>query len=220
MPVIYPKFIPVKEIQIHPLQYDWDDWDPYRLLGKNDVEVEMFLSTVTHNCKLSYSLGCAEWVLARYSEHKKSQEARRYLDACWAYSITNNFVLPEELDDEFWEGRVLGPICLSLTTVINTFYGMDEDNAEIDSAFAEKIALHILPETDSFIRWRKAIFNRMREFFSIRSDELIGSVLPRDFLNPSIPFQVSKLSQMIESTYKELQIVGNEYLMSINDEDS
>jgi hypothetical protein len=129
-------------------------------------------------------------------------------------------VLPEELDAEFWEGKVQGPICLSLTTVINTFYGMDEDNTEIDSAFAEKIALHILPETDTFIRWKNAIFNRMREFFSIRSGELIDSVLPRDFLNPSIPFHVSKLSQMIESTYKELQIVENEFLMSINDEDS
>ncbi|MEW8507770.1 MAG: hypothetical protein AB2598_13810 [Candidatus Thiodiazotropha sp.] len=218
MQIKYPDFVPAIEMQEQPLNYQWDDWDPYVVLGRNNENVEEFLSTVTHNCKLIYSLGCAEWVLARYKVHEKSEEARMYLDSCWAYSISDEFSLPEELDDEMWEGKVFGPICLSLTTVINTLYGIDEDNAEIDSAFAEKVVLHILPETSKFLQWRKIIFERMEKHFLIQSGDLMGSVLPRDFLNPSIQFEKTKLKEMINSTYKEIKTEGNRYLHKADDE--
>jgi hypothetical protein len=200
-----------------PIQHSWDDWDPYEIVGNSTISTEQLLSRISHNAKLIYSLGCAEWVLARFGQHDRSTEARHYLDACWAYEISDDYELPEELEDEEWTGPVLGPICLSLTTVLNTMYGFDEDNAEIDAAFAEKIALHVIPDHDVFMIWRNAVLTRLLEICPIDIEDLEGSRLPREILDPKIEIKVNEFSSLLQKTQSELQLKNNKFVHLVDE---
>jgi hypothetical protein len=144
-----------------PVAHTWDNDDPLAGVGMPRAESEAILSAVGDWGKLVYSLGCAEWVLARLARFVRADWPWLFRDACWAFELDGGFMLPPEIEDHPQEGPVDGPVCLALTTVLNTRYGFDERNAQIDASIAEQIALHILPDQDRFIRWRDTVLGRL-----------------------------------------------------------
>jgi hypothetical protein len=211
-----PPYIPAANLQHLPLTPQWDDSNPYPLIGKNNESTEQLLSRISNYGKFVFSLGCAEWVVARLNKHLENDRPWQYLDACWAFAVSPLFSLPIELDDREWLGPVLGPICLALTTVINTRYGFDEDNAEIDSAFAEKIALHVMPNKGLFKQWRDITLQRMLDLCSVDIEDPTGKRLPRDVLDPHSTIEVHQLSSLLPKTLAGLTIDSNPFVNKVD----
>lgn len=208
----FPNYIPSSALQETPLSHAWDDWDPYPLIGKSNKDTEQLLSHLSNYGKFIFSLGCAEWVVARFHKYLENKLPWQYIDACWAFELTSDFMLPIELDDREWEGPILGPICLSLTTVVNTRYGFDEDNAEIDSAFAEKVALHVIPDNRLFIAWRNFILERMATICLMDNENPDGKRLPREVLDPSSNIDLKQSPLLLLKAKKDLDIEKNPYV--------
>jgi hypothetical protein len=195
-----------------PLAYAWDDWDPYPLIAPNDRATEEALAFVSNWAKFAYSIGCAEWVAARLTMHDEDPAIRQYLDACWAYELTDRYELPPEMDDANWRGAVRGPICLALTTIVNTRYGFDEQNAQGDAAFAEKVALHVLPDTAFFTVWRQAVLKRYSEHYRItEEDSLEERPVPMHILNADFAYDQTQLQFYIEDSLHSLQLRDNPF---------
>jgi hypothetical protein len=202
-----------------PLVHKWDDWDPYPLIAPTDADVEEQLSRISDFGKLVFSTGCAEWVVWRFADHVKDERALQFIDACWAYELSPNFEVPEELDDEEWEGPVLGPICLALTTILNTRYGFDERNAEVDAAFAEQVVLHVLPDRTLYLRWRDQVIERLLTIAPADRSNPPGPRLPRAVLDPKVPIDESALDVLLEPALRGLQLEGNPFVTKVGDEE-
>jgi hypothetical protein len=144
-----------------PVAHDWNDDDPLAGLGLADTETEAMLGAASDWGRFVYSLGCADWVLARLQRFVAADWPWLFRDACWAFELDAAFMLPPEIEDHPQEGPVDGPVCLALTTVLNTRYGFDEGNAQIDASIAERIALHVLPDPRPFLRWRDTVLGRL-----------------------------------------------------------
>jgi len=144
-----------------PITHAWDDDDPLAGIGVPDAQTEALLGAVSDWGKLVYVLGCADWVLARFGRFIDADWPWLFRDACWAFEFDPAYMLPREIEDHPQEGPVDGPVCLVLTTVLNTRYGFDEGNAQIDAAVAEQIVLHVLPNSEPFTRWRDTVLGRL-----------------------------------------------------------
>ncbi len=208
-----PVYIPLNKLSL-PISFEWDGWDPYSVVGLNDYDTEQILSRITNHEKFVFSLGCAEWVITRLSIFIENDLPWQYLNACWAFELSDEYLLPYELNDKEWTGNVLEPICLALTTVINTRYGFDEDNAETDSAFAEKIALHVIPNSavNSFYEWRNIVLDRLLQFYSVKNRVVGSERVPIDILDPSLSIDLDNISVLIKKSIEKLNLKNNPFL--------
>lgn len=201
-----------------PIRHEWDDDDPYALLPRNDPEIEERLWRIADFGKLVFSLGCAEWVVAALDAHFDSERAWLYVDACWAYAVSERYALPPELDDDEWQGPILGPVCLALTTVVNTRYGFDEDNAEIDGAFAEKVALHVVTDETAFSAWRDAVLDRLLACCPADPEARRGPRVPRHLLDPRIEVEREQWPELLADTLRQLRLEGNPFARVVDRE--
>jgi len=219
MTYIPPNYVPVQTLRIMPLVHEWNDWDPYPLIAPSDADIEEQLSLINDFGKLVFSIGCAEWVAWRFVDYVEDTRPWQFIDACWAYELSPDFELPEELEDEEWQGRVQGPICLALTTILNTRYGFDEQNAEVDAAFAEQVVLHVLTEPSQFLEWRDTVLKRLIAVSPADRVDPPGPRLPRAVLDPKIPVEPGAFDFLRQETLRELRLEGNPYVVRVGDEE-
>jgi hypothetical protein len=194
-----------------PLSHSWDSDDPLAQLPENNPDSEQQLGRVSDFAKLAYSLVCADWVLYRLRAFTDSEWPWYFRDACWAYALDQGYGLPEEIEDHPQEGPVDGPMCLALTTVLNTRYGFDEGNAEIDAANAELIVLHVLSDPGPFIQWRHVVLQRLIKFHPVKSQERTAIDMLDPTRNPGRPGDPLGL----KASLSRLQLNDNPYLVPI-----
>ena len=195
-----------------PLSHRWDDWDPYPLIAPNNPKTEADLGGISDWAKLVFAIGCAEWVVVRLAPDASGDRAWQYIDACWAHALSEDYALPEELDDEEWEGPMLGPVCLALVTIVNTKYGFDEDNAELDAGFAEQVARHVLPDPAPFFRWRDAVLQRLLSVAPADAAPAPGMRLPRQVLDPDEPIDSAMLNVLRKRALDEIDLADNPFV--------
>jgi hypothetical protein len=210
--MIIAPYIPARLLQAMPIVHEWSDWDPYPLIPGNDPRAEAELGRVSHWAKLVFAIGCAEWVVARLAPELPDDRPGQFINACWAYELSEQYGLPDELNDEEWEGPILGPICLALATILNTRYGFDEDNAELDAAFAEQIAKYVIPNRQSFVHWRDAVIGRLINIASRDAAPLPGMRLPRQVLDPTVPIDVTRLTRLREQFIVQIDLTSNPFV--------
>ena len=85
-----PGYIPVEQIRRAPLTYEWDFYDPYAPLGERDPTTLERLALVSDRAKLTYAIGCAEWVVCRLIDHLSDSRAFDYLEAYWAFEMSDS----------------------------------------------------------------------------------------------------------------------------------
>jgi hypothetical protein len=198
-----------------PLCHSWNDDDPLVHIGLADAQTESMLGQASDWGKFVYSLGCTDWVLTRLERFATADWPWLFRDACWAFELDASFMLPSEIEDHPQEGPVDGPICLVLTTVLNTRYGFDEGNAEIDASIAEKIALHVLPDPRPFMRWRDTVLHRLvRAGAAAKSSP--GLRLSMSILDIAAPLSVAAPRSLPEDLMR-LSLVGNPYARRLAD---
>jgi hypothetical protein len=208
-------FLPIAPLGGPQISYHWDDWDPYALIPTADDRTTATLARVTDHAKFAFALGCAEWAVARLDPWLPTPDAWDYIDACWAYEVSADFGVPPELDDDEWEGPVLGPVGLSLITILNTRYGFDEDNAEYDSAFAEQIALYVLGKSADFYVWRNLILERLQDCFPRTERDRAEERLAKQVIDPTVSFDKSVLPTLRKETLRNLHLDGNKFVRKI-----
>ena len=212
-----PSYIPAPLLQAMPLTHKWDDWDPYPLLPPNELEVEALLGRISDFGKLVFSIGCAQWVVGRFGNRFRDERPWQFIDACWAYELSEGFALPDELEDNAWEGPILGPTCLSLTTILNTRYGFDEDNAEVDAAFAEKVVRFVMPDRTVFERWRDTILGRLVTVAPVDGNPAPGLRLAPAILDPTIAIDPSTLDSLRKASLEALKLIDNPFVVRMDD---
>lgn len=208
-----PRHIPISDLAMQPVVHLWNDYDPYILFREPSEYTENMLLRISNCAKIAFAIGCAEWVVSRFSAISDDLLPQQFIEACWAAEMSSSFATPDETEDEEWQGPVRGPIDLALMTILNTFYAVEDGNAEEDAAFAELVALHVLPYPDEFLVWREQVLIRFAALYPAKEKSRSGAV-PREALNTKIDFKYSQNKLFIEQFLKDLDSEKNPLLIS------
>lgn len=206
-----PNYIPVEYARA-PADYSWSEWDPYDEFGDSDPATEATLSGLSDRAISAYCIGCSEWVVARLQAFHEDARSFSYLEALWVFETTDDRIwLPEELDQEEWQGKVLGAMGLSLMTVLNSVYGVEDDTSASDGALAELLPMHVLPNQDAFLSWRCDVLKRLAVLYP-RKGKAWGDPVPREVLDPGIPLAQIDAQVAIQRFLATVDLQNNPYI--------
>ncbi|AZC31743.1 hypothetical protein PUP68_19595 [Pseudomonas chlororaphis] len=210
-----PEYIPTDLINV-PATYSWSDWDPYEEFADIDPITETSLSQISDRAITAYCIGCSEWVVARLQSLHESSQPFLYLEALWVFEMTDDkFWLPEELDQIEWPGNILGAIGLSLTTVLNSVYGVEDETSVSDGTLAELLPLHVLPRQDEFLVWRGEVLDRLTKLYPRKRSADWGEPIPREALDPRIPLGQLDPKESIRRFLDVSDLQSNPYILPI-----
>jgi hypothetical protein len=179
-------FVPYDRIQKAPVTHAWSDWNPYSVLGESNSDTELALAQLTDNACIAYAAACAEWVVGRFALMLDDSRPWQFLEACWAYEMSDQFRCPPESNEAEWKGPIRGPIDLALMTVLNTAYAVEDESAHIDAAFAELIPLHVIADQSLFLQWREQVLPKLRGLAARESVGRARLPVPREALDPRL----------------------------------
>lgn len=181
------------------------------MLGDMSAETVEALSQLSDRAIIAYALGCSEWVVYSLLSHLPDDRALKYLEACWMFQISEDVCLPLELEEEDWKGLILEPVDLSMLTVINAVYFSDDEQAELQGAFAELIPLHVLGDSRSFLRWRGLALARLSRLYGRNSEYTWGKPVPREALDPGFPIERLASPRLLLAKFRE-EAADNAYV--------
>jgi hypothetical protein len=214
MSLTVPSYIPLDSIRKAPLNHKWDDWDPYALLGEQDVETLTHLRKSSDRAQIAYAIACAEWVIWRFVDLSPDGRPYALLESAWAGEMSLELVAPPQLLEDEWKGPIRGPIDLALVTIINTFYSTEDRAGDQDAAFSELIALHVLADKGYFLEWKIRVLERLENLFprTIRDPE--GVPVPREAMDPNINISGQLRQELVTKFLSELDYDSNPFLKS------
>ncbi len=207
-----PNYIPFKYLCNLSEPYDWDDWDPYEVIGEINEDLVDKLAKLSYQAVVTFSIGCSEWVIWKFREKVDDPTPYQYLEACWIYILTGKYESPPELEDDDWKGEVRGPINLSLMTILNSIYGIEDECPEAEAAYADKIALHILGNDPLYIEWRDKVLTRLNDFFPRKKDKETTTFVPREILDTNTEFNYDDSDRLINNLISSLDTLGNPFI--------
>ncbi|QDH70345.1 hypothetical protein [Marilutibacter alkalisoli] len=211
-----PAYIDLAALQRSPVAFLWDDWDPYASLGKFDPDTEERLSAMSDRAIIAFTIGCAEWVAARLWRNRPEPTPFRFMEACWAYNMTDNlFWLPPESDEREWQGKELAPIDLALMTILNAIYGTEDATSADEGALAEQIALRVLPGPSGFPEWRREALQRLAQLCPRLPTDSLGPPVPKEALDPAMPLHALDAQKSVADFLEGLDTDRNPYLRRI-----
>jgi hypothetical protein len=210
-----PSYVPLALLEKMPVSHRWNDWDPYSLLGTQDPTTQMRLARVSDRAQIAYAIGCAEWVTYRFQHLFDDLRPYEFLEASWACEMSSDFATPPQLAEEEWQGPIRAPIDLSLVTILNTFYTTEDGSGEVDAAFAERIPLHVLTDHAPFLQWRDRVFDRFEKLFHRETNDLLGSPVPREAMDPDVPVSEEMLDKYVGQFFSQLGQTANPFLRKV-----
>lgn len=215
-----PHYIPVEEISSLPLSYEWDFWDPYEILGKINESTMNDLDKISDRGQIAFSIGCAEWVVARLSKHLSDTKAFLYIDACWAFQLDTGIASPLAPNEDEWQGSVLAPIDLAIVSILNTYYTTEDGQGAIEAAFSELIPIQVLFDKTPFFVWREKILNRLKTHFPRQENDHWGLPVPKEALNPDLPLDTELIKQYAASNLEQIFNTKNIFIRTFAGDNS
>jgi hypothetical protein len=211
-----PAIAQIDASSIDRVHYEWDAWDPYSVLGDSDLQTQAVLRGTSDRAKLTYAIACSEWVVQQLSPlMEKDATPWQFIEACWAFEMSGRYALPPESDEDQWQGPVRAAVDLSLMTILNTAFGFEDDNAEVDAAFAESIARHVVVDKDVFDRWRKIVLDRLQVLHPLDELNHLGAPIPREVVDIASTSDAEQYMPMVEKFLAELRTDSNPFLVPI-----
>lgn len=180
-----PSHIPVAVLEAAPVRHAWDDYDPYKPIGKSEEPTMQALERLTDRAIIAYAAACAEWVVWRFRKLLPDPAPLNFLEACWAFEMDKGIQAPRPLKGEEWRGPIRGAVDLALVSVLNTYYTTESGAGHVEGAFGEKVARHVLPNPDVFLAWRKTALDRLQKHFPRKPEDVWGPPVPRETFDPS-----------------------------------
>lgn len=202
---------PKEKITAIPMTFDWDDWDPYEVVGEPNDKLIDKLSKLSFRANLTFSLGCTEWVVFRFSNVSEDPVPYQYLEAFWAFNMSDQFKAPKESEDEDWKGSVRGPINMALMTALNVIYGFEDGTPEPEAAYSDKIACHVLNSDPLYLKWRDRLLTRL-ESYKRDNKNAFGDPIPREILNTSVIIEPDQSNKLVKKFLSNIQIQTNPFL--------
>ncbi len=184
--IIKPTYIPIEHIQNQPRSYEWDDWDPYEALGEPESNLVDRLSMLTNRAIFSFTIGCVEWVVYRFSELQSDLRPFEYIEALWVAEMDNDIQPPFETNEEEWEGSVLAPVDLAIITVLNCMNNAEVEAPDVEAGLSDLIVRFILPNDEAYLKWRDTILLRLESLYPRSKNNEWGEAVPREALDPNI----------------------------------
>ena len=212
-----PAYIPFAEISRLPIEYEWNSWDPYTLLGNAEEATLDALAEVSDRGVITFAIGCSEWVVFRLFPHFQDRRALQYLEACWALVMGASIALPPELKESEWQGKILSPIGLSIQTIINSWKMAEDGEADAHAGFAERLPLLVLNDTASFIIWRNEVLKRLIRFHPYDDNEPIGKLVAREILDPKINLDGVNQNDLVKRALEAMSLKENPYIELLED---
>ncbi|RJX32219.1 MAG: hypothetical protein C4531_06665 [Desulfurivibrio sp.] len=212
-------FLPLSHIAALPLSYEWDDWDPYEVVGEAEEELIDRLAGLSFRAVAAFAIGCAEWVVCRFARVSDDPAPLQYLEACWAYIMSDGFEAPPEMEDEDWKGEVRGAMNLALMTVLNTLYGFEDESPESEAAFADRVALHVLNGDAMYIAWRENVLQRLAAAYRRDEADPFGPVVPREIINPQVVTAAEQAEALVAQFLAKIDVRANPFLLPFDEEE-
>ena len=208
-----PNYIP-ESIAVDAVWYEWDEWDPYCLLGDVDEAVLEQCGALSDRAAMVFSIGCLEWVLARLRPMIKSELPYQYLAACKALVLGAPMALPHFPDSSQWQGKVMSPIGLAIVNTINTWYMAEDGEADTHAAFSANVPLHLLgDQVELYIVWQHKILARLATLYPYNDDD-IEALVPIATLDPGWDPVGKDLASIAACELSEIDLQRNPLIIS------
>ena len=215
MALLAPSYIPVEAWRSVLPDYPWSDWNPYDSIGECDPMDEHALKLLTGRAALAYAIACAEWVVFRLAPFMDDQRPFLFLEAAWAFEMSDRYAAPPESTEAEWKGPVRGAVDLALMTVLNAIYSLREDAVQVDAAFVQRLAMHVLPQQEQFLRWRSPVLARLEGHFP-RQSTRGPQYVPREVMDPATLIQDEvQLRLYVESYLRAIDTTRNVMLRRV-----
>lgn len=194
------------------VDYKWDDWDPYEVIGEQKDEIIEKLSEISLLGNCAFSLGCAEWIIFSIKELATDEYSLNFLEACWARLISmGEYKMPSTEELPKRKGRVLMPGALALATVVNTFGHIESGDTEFEAAFAEQLTSHVMEEKP-FVLWRDGVLQRLKSDFPRINEGPLGEPVPREVLDLRLAPTAEERAQLNEQFLQKVRQSKNPLL--------
>jgi hypothetical protein len=211
-----PSYIPIVEISSPSVDYEWDSWDPYELLGQTNGETLDALAGVSNRGIVTFAIGCSEWVIYRLLPHmseRHASSARLYLEAWWAFVMGAPIAIPLDVVEKEWPGKNLAPVALALITINNAWRLSENGEADTHGGFAERLPLLVLKDPQPFIVWEKKVLKRLEYFHPYdEGDGSMGALIAREILDPTIDLKGIEESELVRRTIEAMNLKNNQYV--------
>jgi len=234
-----PPYIPVESWSKIDIVKGWDSDYPYENLGEVSHETverlsiypDEILDEVSHETVerlsilsnrgiLAYSIGCAYWVVYRYSARADINLLLKYIEACIPCLFAFSDRVPNELLQDEWVGSVRGPLQFSVFLIADTWHSGEFDVPAKQGAYSEKLVLYDIPkkchERALFLEWREVILSRLEKKFRRVLDKPDGIGVPLEILDSRIELDQSEYRQKMLDTVSIID-KDNEFLCDLTD---
>lgn len=217
-----PPYIPIENLSKIDIYEDWDSDNPYGNLGEVVDETIERLSILSNRAILAYSIGCAYWVVYRYSSKEDINILLKYIEACFPCLFALSDRIPNELIQDEWTGPVRGPLQFSVFLIADTWYSGEFDVPAEQGAYSEKLVFYAIPreynERALFLAWRKVILTRLERNYKRDVDNPDGMGVPLDILDPTVELEPNQYKQQMLSAILKID-KNNEFLCDLSDFD-
>jgi hypothetical protein len=210
-----PLFVQVIGIQDPVIHFKWDDWNVEQSDMPIDRLLKQQLQDVSHRAAAALTISTAEWVVYRFATMFEDPKPSFRLEAAWAQVVDPRYSSLSDIPLEEWRGPVRGPIGIALRRVIFALEQAWKGHDPVWRACrASKLAEHVLPNPVPFVRWREAIIERLRTFYPLQPEDMLGDAVPRECMDPNYNFDSNQTEALINQFLLNLDYKLNPFLNS------
>jgi hypothetical protein len=214
-------YIDRSDIQDRTLRYRWDDWNFDDAEEPVDPELLQQLQKLSLRANIAFAVATTEWMVFRFERMLDDPLPFDYLEAAWAQIVDPHYALEwwDPLRDEEWVGPVKGPIREAVAWVINIMRDVDETKehpAEMGASLS-KLTEHVLSDAAPYLAWRERALQRLQRFYPFDPADPLGDVVPREALDPALPFQPEQTESLVNRFLAGLNVEENDFLQPPED---
>ena len=211
-----PPYIDDAKIADQNLRFLWDDSNTQVAEGQTDAKLVQRLSRLSQRANVAYAIAIAEWVIGRFSMFAGNETALLYVEACWAVAIDLRYcrtVWEDFPHNEPWGGPVKGVIWLAMLRLQQTIGSLvEEGDPEYTASKLHQLIRHVIPDGQFFDAWDRDVLSRLERLFPREDDDLLGEVVPREFLDPATEPSLPDHDALIDRFLQTLDYRANPFL--------
>lgn len=208
----FAAFIPNKGMEDPSIHFSWDEWKNPLRDNPGIQALQPLLKTLSKRANAALTTATGEWIVRRFAPFHSIVEPLQCLEAAWAQQIDFRYSWDWELDAS-WTGPVKGPIRVALDKVSFAAQELRDDGDPSWSAVTiSGLAEYVLNNADAYTDWRNRVLARLEQLYPAIDDERPGEVVPREALDPDLPFDPSQSELLVNEYLRTADVVSNPYL--------
>ncbi|WP_426755863.1 hypothetical protein [Myxococcus sp. Y35] len=209
MSITFPNYVRANVVPSTPVAYEWDDETTDVFL--DDARLAKRIGAATARGIAALSVGCAEWIVYRFSGLSDDPMPYQYLEAAWAGIIDWNLMkIPHGAKLKDWKGSVRRPLFLAIRTLKeNLSLASSGDYPAEETVHLVFLARYVLPDPKPFMKWLDSAIGRLETYYS---GDGMGEPVPREVLDPDFDFKPEQAKELLEEYLRTVASSGNPYL--------